>query len=564
MMKNQADVIIDWEQHQLREDISIISDQQIIDLHPRTNGPHAFFASDIPDRRNQYLANTLQLFAAKYSPSVLNVYGIDTQKGPLYQAIYRLPHCSGMTAKGEKVALAFHAIKQELIRRQKLLSTGYYDAYGYLRTVNQNVVREPMSILFIAIADIDCITQNEVLLRQLLESIRISRALGVHFLLTGRISDLVVNLQYMIQTQFNLDHENNAVMPINLKFASQIQVPQLEEQVHKSWHILSDDGEEKTLELINGDLCELQKSCDIVVCSAFKNDYYPMPGTLIGSLARKGIWVDLLAKEPELDFKKMGCWLSKDTNSDYRRIACVELLDTYAAADPNSYEVLLKRTFSTLRYLLEQAQIMGLPVETVALPILGCGNQGLELGYVLSTLVCQCRQILKTNLGVKRLVFYEIDSAKYNTAAKVLNRTLTENTTKLTPKVFISYSSKQSELACVIRDLLEKHSIPCWMAPDSIPSGSDYQEIIPIALNQIDMVLLILTPDAEQSRWVRKEIGTAIGANKVLLPYQVNAYAISQRFRFLLDGEQILENDPNSDPSHQQLIQRVLKILTAK
>ena len=74
---------------------------------------------------------------------------------------------------------------------------------------------------------------------------------------------------------------------------------------------------------------------------------------------------------------------------------------------------------------------------------------------------------------------------------------------------------------------------------ESIPTGSNYQEEIPLALNQVAALLLLLTPDAETSRWVQKEVGTAIGANKKIYPFQLIPFELNKNFQFLLDGEQI-------------------------
>lgn len=40
--------------------------------------------------------------------------------------------------------------------------------------------------------------------------------------------------------------------------------------------------------------------------------------------------------------------------------------------------------------------------------------------------------------------------------------------------VFISYKSEQKEIALKIKDILEENGISCWMAPESIPVGSNY------------------------------------------------------------------------------------------
>ncbi len=39
--------------------------------------------------------------------------------------------------------------------------------------------------------------------------------------------------------------------------------------------------------------------------------------------------------------------------------------------------------------------------------------------------------------------------------------------------VFISYSSDEYDKALPLKQMLERNDIDCWMAPDSIPSGSD-------------------------------------------------------------------------------------------
>ena len=38
--------------------------------------------------------------------------------------------------------------------------------------------------------------------------------------------------------------------------------------------------------------------------------------------------------------------------------------------------------------------------------------------------------------------------------------------------IFISYSTKNTDIAKTIRDLFQSHGITCWMAPESIPAGS--------------------------------------------------------------------------------------------
>ena len=84
-------------------------------------------------------------------------------------------------------------------------------------------------------------------------------------------------------------------------------------------------------------------------------------------------------------------------------------------------------------------------------------------------------------------------------------------------------------------------------------------EMIPLALEQVKIVVVLLTPDAEKSKWVQKEVGTAIGANKYLIPYQIEEYPISMQFRFLLDGEQILREYRNTSGSKYTSLLRAIQ-----
>ena len=52
--------------------------------------------------------------------------------------------------------------------------------------------------------------------------------------------------------------------------------------------------------------------------------------------------------------------------------------------------------------------------------------------------------------------------------------------------VFISYSSVEYATALQIRSALESNRIDCWMAPESIPPGSDYADEIQGAIEGSD------------------------------------------------------------------------------
>lgn len=300
------------------------------------------------------------------------------------------------------------------------------------------------------------------------------------------------------------------------------------------------DDQKRTLRIFSGDLTETEEEYDIVACSAFKGDYVPIRSTLIGALQYKwGISVRSLAAFPELDLRAMGCWLSKETGTDLRRIACLELLDYHKRLDSDGADtIMLKSAFATLRFLLEQASIHGVEIRSIALPVLGAGAQGIDLNYIIAPLVSQCINAFGTIPALERIDFYEFHESRALALTEMVKSVISQNDVAL-PQVFVSYSSRQADLAHTLSRSINEAGYTTWIAPESIATGANYQEAIPMAINGARLMLLLLTEDAQQSKWVQKEVGSAIGAGKLLLPMQLEPFAINPQFRFLLEGEQI-------------------------
>ena len=295
-------------------------------------------------------------------------------------------------------------------------------------------------------------------------------------------------------------------------------------------------NKQKTIQLINDNFANAEGRYDLMVCSTFKGDYLPIPRTVIGALDGLGISVKALSQTPKIDCKNLGAWISEETGHEqFARICCVELIDS-RFDEEQAIDVILKQSFSTLKYVIEQAAIKGLSPKRILLPILGGGDQHIELSYIIPPLVNQAMAILNFD-EVEEITFFELNEAKANHLCKYLTEALND---KHETDVFISYSSKQSARAYEFAKLLQEHQVSYWMAPESIPPSGDYLDEIPNALTNTKIVLLLLTPESEASVWVAKEVATAMGANKIVIPCQLMPFDISQKFRFLLDGCQIL------------------------
>ena len=127
--------------------------------------------------------------------------------------------------------------------------------------------------------------------------------------------------------------------------------------------------------------------------------------------------------------------------------------------------------------------------------------------------------------------------------------------------VFISYSSKDYQLTESIKQSLEASNIRCWMAPDSIPAGSDYASEIAKAIKNSEICLVVLSKNSQDSKWVPKEIGEAINNGLTVIPFQIDDAIISDSFEFLLINCQKISASTNKDRAMRELINVISNIL---
>ena len=85
--------------------------------------------------------------------------------------------------------------------------------------------------------------------------------------------------------------------------------------------------------------------------------------------------------------------------------------------------------------------------------------------------------------------------------------------------VFISYSSKNADLADALVAYLEKKGITCWYAPRNIEPGSEWVPAIKSALQTTKVFVLLYTHQSNESRQVMNEVALAFNAGKTMVPY---------------------------------------------
>ena len=75
---------------------------------------------------------------------------------------------------------------------------------------------------------------------------------------------------------------------------------------------------------------------------------------------------------------------------------------------------------------------------------------------------------------------------------------------------FISYSSKDEELAQRLYADLQSKGVRCWFAPEDLKIGERFRRRIDEVIRVYDRLLLILSENSVASSWVEKEVETAM------------------------------------------------------
>ncbi len=149
-------------------------------------------------------------------------------------------------------------------------------------------------------------------------------------------------------------------------------------------HTVSHLGQGKYICLYHGDLSAIpaNEAVDLLVVSAFPNDYAPTPSSVIGSLHRKGVSLLELSRDKEVDLRStFSCWSSRELSkrfpdAGFRRIVCFESAQQVPPAE---------RVGDIFRAIMPFV-LADPPIRSIAMPILGAGDQRHDAAVMLSAI----------------------------------------------------------------------------------------------------------------------------------------------------------------------------------
>jgi hypothetical protein len=271
---------------------------------------------------------------------------------------------------------------------------------------------------------------------------------------------------------------------------------------------------EHRIELYLGDLTDMppEQAVDVMVVSAWPNNYRPLKGTLIGALQRRGLSVRQLADDKLTDMREFSsCWLSKAIETPEHAGDIYRALLPFVFGPPN--------------------------LRSVAVPLVATGKQGTPTAELLDALIDNTVNWLGrgTPLEVVRIV--EIDPFKAGEmkgAFGFLKKRYARAAKTPTPTdggddgfdydVFISYSRKNEAQANWLYQELQRQRPELRLFIDrvSMRVGASWQQKLYKALDDSRQVVALLSPDYIASTICLEEFNIAVARNRdregVLVP----------------------------------------------
>lgn len=167
------------------------------------------------------------------------------------------------------------------------------------------------------------------------------------------------------------------------------------------------ENDDAAIQLLQGDLTTIppEHTTDLLIVSAFPNNYDPVPKTLMAALFNKGIDVGEMAKNKEIDLtSQLGCWLSKPLRNEqqkqfnFKQILCFE-----PGAKVQEDKTVVGNIFRCINAFAFENEN-----NIIAMPVVASGNQKVALDKILPAIVEAAIFWLENRLPLKaiKLVFY--------------------------------------------------------------------------------------------------------------------------------------------------------------
>jgi len=134
----------------------------------------------------------------------------------------------------------------------------------------------------------------------------------------------------------------------------------------------------------------------------------------------------------------------------------------------------------------------------------------------------------------------------------------------MTAPIFVSYASKDKEVALALCHALENRGSRCWISIRDIGPGENFQVAIPRAIHDAKVMVLVFSAESNNSNEVKKELALAGQNRLIVIPVRVEDVTPDGAFAYELATHQwidLFEDWENSIHRLSEQLQRVAEVM---
>lgn len=254
---------------------------------------------------------------------------------------------------------------------------------------------------------------------------------------------------------------------------------------------------------------------DALIVWSVRDNYAPIPGSLIKALDQKGVSIEALAMDKEVDLRQaFSCWLSKeiikpDPGISFKRVLC------YEPDDPSKAAELVGDIFRSLAPFLGGS----FPIRTVSTPLLASGQLMESKKVMLQHLVEAAVHWMSSGLPIDCLNIVSLPDNRLDELTQVFSE-LKNRYTSIAPQkkqpfsydFFISYSHKDTREVDMFMDMLvaDNKDLRIFIDKKNLNPGSAWQQEIYEAIDDCRKVATFYSPTYLDSKVCIEEFNIAL------------------------------------------------------
>jgi len=135
---------------------------------------------------------------------------------------------------------------------------------------------------------------------------------------------------------------------------------------------------------------------------------------------------------------------------------------------------------------------------------------------------------------------------------------------KNSPEVFISYSSKNQDVADMLVDIAKNNGVNCWIASSSIEAGSYAKQIVQ-GIKEARVFVVIVSESSILSPHVKNELDIATNRIKdglIIMPFKIDTTELDDECRYYLGRQEMFMGEkPPIEERISQFVNCIKKVI---